>query len=510
MKVLIIDDEPNVRAGIKMLIPWKDCGFEVIGEAEDGQEGLMKILSLQPELVLIDIRMPGLSGLEVVGQARSSGYQGKFIITTGYSDFPCAQKAISLGVSTYLLKPIDEDELLVSVKEVHAQIIEEQEQRKKLDMSKAYIQNSLISNLVMGKKLSEVEKRYYRELEDKCTGYYVIICDLAENNGNLDGLIEMIRNYLKGRGLIYYDILIHEQMVLIVHETAGLIQILQELQEKVKTCCKNTLQIAKSEHVESLQDISCGYGQAKMLLSQYFLFPEAKIITNSFVNSFHEKKIDMSYRDVCWVVKKLHNLVQVGDEGRICVELNNLKFYFQHEGINEQRIISVCTNILLKVVQQSADTYNELVQSLPNEEDIIEHFYECKHIDAVMAYMEAELTRLIQVFNSYAPENTMQKIVYYIDNNYGNELKLEYLAELFNYNSSYLGKSFKNYTGKSFNTYLEQLRINKAKELLIQGDMKVYEIGKVVGYKHMDYFYSKFKKYVGVSPLEYKKTMEME
>ena len=82
------------------------------------------------------------------------------------------------------------------------------------------------------------------------------------------------------------------------------------------------------------------------------------------------------------------------------------------------------------------------------------------------------------------------------------------LAELFNYNSAYLGKSFKNYTGQSFNVYIDQLRINRAKELLRHKEMKVYEIAKAVGYKHIDYFHSKFKKYVGISPLEYKKNCE--
>lgn len=106
---------------------------------------------------------------------------------------------------------------------------------------------------------------------------------------------------------------------------------------------------------------------------------------------------------------------------------------------------------------------------------------------------------------SNSSENTMKRILNYIEKNYYKDLKLELLAEIFCYNSAYLGKIFKSYVGQGFNGYLDKVRMEKAKILLAQGELKVYEVSEKVGYKSIDYFYSKFKKYIGVSPKEFKK-----
>ncbi|MGN1102897.1 MAG: response regulator, partial [Huintestinicola sp.] len=110
-KVLLVDDEPNVRMGIKMMIPWEEIGCEIIGEAEDGDDGLSKIMISRPDIVIADIKMPGKTGIEMTEAAKALGFKGKVIILSGYSDFSYAKTAISLGVENFILKPVDEDEL---------------------------------------------------------------------------------------------------------------------------------------------------------------------------------------------------------------------------------------------------------------------------------------------------------------------------------------------------------------------------------------------------------------
>ncbi|MDL2300992.1 response regulator [Lachnospiraceae bacterium OttesenSCG-928-D06] len=111
-RALIIDDEEIVRNGIRDLLDWNEAGFEICGEGVDGRDGLEKILRYQPHLVLVDIKMPGLSGIEVIEEARKRQFEGQFIILTGFSEFEFAKSAISLGVKEYLLKPIDDRELV--------------------------------------------------------------------------------------------------------------------------------------------------------------------------------------------------------------------------------------------------------------------------------------------------------------------------------------------------------------------------------------------------------------
>lgn len=509
MKVLIIDDEPNVRAGIKMLIPWQTYQFEICGEGIDGIDGLEKIKKLEPDLVLIDIRMPGLSGLEVIEQARTYGFCGKFIITTGYSDFEYAQKAIHLGVSTYLLKPIDEDELVVAVEKIKHQISEESERREKLKLTELYIEKSLMTHLLLGKEISKVEMKKYECLQQKKVTYNVVLVLIERDDIEKDTILELIQQYLLSIGSVFYLIFIEGKIAIILEEMHNNTLLIEKLQDKIKNRYEIEVKAAISNQVENLIELHNAYVEANELLEKKFLFPRYRLFSLHIIQSKKNIPTKEDYGNMEWVGKKLFDLLQVGDKIKIQEELHNLKKFFQQENESSKKIISLCSNALLKTIQLLADTYSELIEVVPTGEVIIEHIYQSKDIDEITKYMKNQLFSILDVFSVNTPENTMKKLIYYIENNYGSELKLEYLAELFNYNSAYLGKSFKNYTGKSFNLYVDQLRINKAKGLLIEGEMKVYEIAKVVGYKHIDYFHSKFKRYVGISPLEYRKKVDL-
>ena len=129
MKVLIADDEAVVLEGLKYIIDWDELGFSICSQASNGEETLNKILNLCPDLVLLDIRMPRMTGIEIIRTARENGFSGHFIILSGYSDFTYAQTAIRYGVDFYLTKPIDEDELISAVTSVRNSI--ESERREK-------------------------------------------------------------------------------------------------------------------------------------------------------------------------------------------------------------------------------------------------------------------------------------------------------------------------------------------------------------------------------------------
>ena len=111
-KVLIVDDEPIVREGLEFIIDWQDFGFTIVDKAENGRMGLEKINALDPDLVITDVRMPGIDGIEMIRKVRKEGIKTRFIILSGYSDFTYAKDALSLNVLSYLLKPIEEAELI--------------------------------------------------------------------------------------------------------------------------------------------------------------------------------------------------------------------------------------------------------------------------------------------------------------------------------------------------------------------------------------------------------------
>jgi len=157
-KVLIIDDEPIIREGLKNVITWNEYGYEICGVGVDGRDGLNKIRSHQPDLVLLDIRMPGLSGIDLVKQVRKENNRVKIVILTAYSSFFYVKQLMGYGIESYLLKPIDEHELV----EILGKISMERDEEKRL-ASQLELYNQLNKNrslhAFLESELDEVPKR---------------------------------------------------------------------------------------------------------------------------------------------------------------------------------------------------------------------------------------------------------------------------------------------------------------------------------------------------------------
>lgn len=509
MKVLIIDDEPNVREGLRKIISWEEKGFKICGEGIDGQDGLEKILLLKPDLVLVDIKMPGLMGIEVIEEAKKAGFRGRFIITTGYSDFTYAKKAMGLGVEAYILKPIDEDELDEMIEKIKEKLLKEKEINQRLDVSDTYVFKSLVTHLLLGSSLSPMEQDKYNELKENNEAYQLVLIDIEDKKDGVSLIEEQIKSYL-GASLELQTLIVERDLLVIIktQEDVCISQVISNLQQKLEKRnqmkCKMALDIISVK----IQDIGTAYTVVKELLDKKFLYPSENLLTKDSIAKYRKETITESVINIENISDQIYQLLQVGDASKINQVLQSLKIQLQSKGVKKDKVISIFSNILVKSRAKTMETNEEMGKLLHSGEKIIEAIYHCRDVEDVIKYVEEQLQIIIEAFKVSSPENNMKKILYYISNNYNKELKLELLAELFNYNSAYLGKSFKNYTGQSFNVYIDKLRISKAKELLIHQDLKVYEIAKAVGYKHIDYFHSKFKRYVGISPLEYKKNKE--
>lgn len=148
--LLIADDEKNIRDGLKCILDWEELGFTLCGEASNGEEALSCILKEKPSLVLLDIRMPKLTGIDIIRIAREQGYSGRFIILSGYSDFSYAQSAIRYGVTYYLTKPIDEDELLDAINTIKEALEQEHKKSDNIALYREKAKNVILHELVTG------------------------------------------------------------------------------------------------------------------------------------------------------------------------------------------------------------------------------------------------------------------------------------------------------------------------------------------------------------------------
>ena len=158
-KVLIVDDEPFVREGLKLIINWEQYGFIICGEASDGDEALKLMKELSPDLVITDIKMPEMDGLEFIEMAKDIlGLNTKFIILSGYNEFKFAQRAIKYNVIYYLLKPIEEDELIIILKKVYNNL-----KAKELENSFSKTKNNNIIRSILDGNLEKYSKDYLQE-----------------------------------------------------------------------------------------------------------------------------------------------------------------------------------------------------------------------------------------------------------------------------------------------------------------------------------------------------------
>ena len=503
-RVLIIDDEPIVREGLKSVIEWEELGFTVCGDGADGNDGLNKILQLKPDLTMIDIKMPGLYGIQVIEQAQEQGYKGKFIILTGYSDFKDAQSAVRLGIHSFLLKPIDENELVESLIKLKKNISAEYEARIYLNQNLKTVKESIITDILCSKG-EHLHKDDYMRLYGLDMNYQVYQVAIIKSVRGDDYRQEVIKTFFSCEKDI--DPVTIGEIVVLVLKGNSKLRLNEMLNLLPKTVLINDdIQIftGVGRAVIDLKDIPISYQDAKKVINRRFIYQEKENIIywddiKAYINENGEKKsIDLfPYLD------KIYTCIEISDIEKLDAVLTELELNCRQIDIQPERITAIFLNIFLKLKVSIVASYHDIKSTLPDDKEIMNSIYSESTLHGIINYFKAEFANVSKNISNLSSENVIKRLLTYIQKNYYKDLKLEKLAEIFGYNSAYLGKIFKCGAGEAFNTYLDKVRIENAKTLLMDNNLKVYEISKQVGYKNIDYFYLKFKAYVGMSPKEY-------
>ena len=217
--IFIADDEAIIRNGIKHLLDWEKIGFKIIGEATNGENALSSILEKHPDVVLVDIRMPKMLGLDVAREARSSGFKGKFIILSGYSDFKYAQEAIQYGVEFYLTKPIDEDDLKEKLQHISKQIDEEALHIQTVKDYRQKAKKIILEELLLN--LADIKKLNLKDMNIEAEIYQVVIYEKCNINANEE--LYKFANYLKlnnHKNAFYENIIIEGNQIILLKGSA--------------------------------------------------------------------------------------------------------------------------------------------------------------------------------------------------------------------------------------------------------------------------------------------------
>ncbi|RDU23807.1 response regulator [Anaerosacchariphilus polymeriproducens] len=509
--VLIADDEKVIREGLSCIINWTDYGFTICGEASNGEETLNLILKKQPNLVLLDINMPKLYGINVIKLARDRGYQGKFIILSGYSDFKYAQSAIKLGVNEYLTKPIDEDELSRSIESIKTTLISEAQNLENIFQYKQKAKNTILHELITeSSSLSLNDIQYIHLYADK---YQILLYenysykfrdvsyDFADilrltNTSNLfDYFIEDNMNVILLKG----DVALKKFNRFLEHY--------DRIPQKGSPL--DSIFIAYGRPVNHIFDISISYKEAAALIKRRFFCKKGQH-TLGFPDfpAIETKNIMITREIIEEYAFELADYIQCFNRQKVNDSLIHLEnhLYNVRNNISETKLFLADLYLLIK--ERINRLYSNIQIPFPTNSEIIQLIQSKFYLYEIIQFYSSQFEMIMNALGAYSRNSILEDILYYIEHNFHNHIKLETIAPLFGYNSAYLGKLIHKTVGKNFNSYLDEIRIEHSKKLLSQQELKVYEIAECIGYNNVDYFHKKFKKYVGMSPAEYRKSMK--
>lgn len=517
--LVIADDEVSIRDGLKCIIDWDKAGFTLIGEASNGTDTLDLILSKQPDLVLLDVHMPKMHGIDVARISREKGFEGKYIILSGYSDFKYAQSAIQYGVDYYLTKPLDEEELLQAIHKIHTEL-----ERKTLQTTYATAYRKMAKDTVLHdfmkrqsyedlETISEEEKKRLHLAADV---YQVVIYEnynLKSQDLDYD-FAELLM--ITGNNNETYDYVSVDHKNVILLKGSVALKVFEDFLEHYENqppqrkSPLDSLFIAYGRPVYKLADIALSYEDAYALIRRRFYCDWGQHTLG--YEELPQIVIDpapLSTDTLQEYVNLFTDHLQTFNRKKVADTLSSLENYLYSSQADIPSIKLFLTDLFLQIKDRISHLYTLIDIPFPSNSDIIAHIEKRLFLYEIFKFFSEQCEMVMHTTGNSTRDSILDDILYYIDHNYHNNIKLESIAPLFGYNSAYLGKIFNRTVGESFNSYVDHVRIDHSKELLLQNKLKVYEISELIGYKNVDYFHKKFKKYVGMSPAEFRKKMDL-
>lgn len=489
--VYLLEDEPFILEGLKYIVPWEDYGFEIVGTASNGHDGLEEILNKKIDLIMTDIMMPKMTGLELISELKSRNYETNFLVLSAFQEFTYAKQAMNMGAENYLIKPIDTEELIKNLQDISKKLKKKESDIVDNEMIRNNLLLKLISDTPSENTLNRLSKLNLSFNEDeKCIA-------IVELKDKFDKLNEVIRGFAKDKSMVYCTESSSKAMLIINNvDTNYLIDELSNLKNELIELTDSTVYISTGKYIKGLENLYISYKSAKDMHDYKLVYPDLSWIRTykesiskdniDYINFNDLKKIlvNKNYSETLEYVKNIFNKLKCEDE------------------LSPQKIRMKSIEIFLAVYNYFNDS--KMMKGL---NIYLENIINTSTIDEI----ELELVSMIKYMQSKL-ENTEEsispvilKLLRHIEEKYKEDLNLKEISDKLNINPIYLGQLFQKETGILFSDYINNFRINKAKQLLSETSLKASEVGDLVGYTNKNYFYRKFKDLVGITPSEWRK-----
>lgn len=538
MKVFLVEDEFIVREGIKNNVDWAGNGFEFCGEAADGELAFPMIKKEQPDIVITDIRMPFMDGLELSRLIKKELPHVKIMILSGYEEFDYAKTAIQIGVEEYLLKPINGEELLQAVIRIADKIREEQESARNqqkyqkdsvenLENAKRELFNDLISTEQTLSEVIDRGKELGLELTAECYNLLLLKIQRKQRTSNFSGQIveitdkvdEFAREHQKE--IISFDRAPEGKAYLFLGENEDVIEkntttFLEFFQQAVEPYQEIGYFGSIGEAVFRLRELAVCYETASHAFAYRFLTDGSGVIRYEDMEDIGRETsgceecligcVDTANLDKHKIeeflkggeTEEIHYFVEeyirnIGAEG-------NDSLLFRQYIVMDMYFAAV--QFLKQIDSDESLHIDEPFQSPGQMQDIL------SQLDTTVHYIVELFERVMKLRDRQTMErnnDVVERARLFIRDNYGDEeLTLNLVASEVNVSPNHLSAMFSQKTGQTFVRYLTDVRMSRAKELLKCTNKRSGEISEEVGYKDPHYFSYLFKKHQGCTPLQYR------
>ena len=540
-KVLIIDDELIVRKGLRSIVKWEQYNCEICGEAADGIEGYKLISELRPDIIFTDVNMQDMDGLTMLREVKELLINSKIIILTGYRDFEYAKEAITLGVFDFLLKPSRIDEINSVLTRVVAELNHEKAATEKFERFKIHFEENmpvlrekLLYDIMLGINTDSNEVTAKSQLLKINLPEFLLVViendyegedENDETNYNRQlyqfGISKYFAEAFCDYDVISISLSLKRMAFIVSTERVGFsydrfCDRCAGFQQSVSLSFGFTVTIGLSSQGNDIFELSKKLKECRSALQQKLYIGNNSLICYkdldasfryedySMLNHYNELLLDgIKSGNIDGVNENLQNIFNFINESISALNKDIKDFYWN--------TLSSINNIRISVLGiEKNDSYDKQQADIPsytNMDNLYHLIAECDSIQDMHDILTGVCLKLTEKINNYNHKNIglmVQAIINYINLNYKEPITLKDIGEHIYVSTYYVSRIFKQRTGKTLIDYLNEVRLEKAKKLLMDVQYKVYEVADLVGITNPHYFSKIFKKHAGMTPKEFR------
>ncbi|WP_169087402.1 response regulator transcription factor [Paenibacillus sp. PL91] len=501
-RVFIVDDEPFIIEGLYDIIDWSAYGLEIVGSAENGQDALGALMESSADILLTDISMPIMDGLTLIREARKFRPDLKVIILSGYNEFDYIKSGLKLGVENYLLKPINIDELQETLVGTIDKLNTTRPDRLFSDYDIRILRDNILYRWLTGRIAPNELSERTDMLDIHLDAPYLVTAVLRTESQFEPSYEAAQRLAVQDSSMLPFVDIDGDLVIVFMLEdkVAGKEKAMSILENMQKRLAPSPVRISLGSVEAMGEGVPQSYAHAKKAQEYFLLLDEPAILDYELLT---EKRgiENIAAQPLNW--SSYSKLIKAKDLESLHAAIDaDFELYQTLEGVTPAYIQSMAIEMMIRFKMELKEIKQADQPELYKAGFV--QIMQAETIEGLAAVVKEAAALTVDSLMRDVKSPIIQQLLGYVHENYAQPLSLKSLSQQYNIHPVYLGHLFQKETSETFTEYINKYRIGKAKEMLKETQLKVQEIAMKVGYWETGYFYKQFKKYVGISPTDYK------